>query len=167
MQAKLTFVKDENSELVAYSDADWANDPDDRRSCTGYAFLKNGGAISWNSKRQPTVALSSAEAEYMAISATSQEALWLQNLEFDCEKSSGITKIFSDSNSAIDLASTTGYKARTKHIDIRHHFIRQLVQQKQIGLEHVGTEGMIADVLTKSLGREKHYFCSKGLGMKF
>lgn len=165
--AKLMYSKSGNSNLVGYSDADWANDQDDRRSCTGYVFLKNGGAISWNSKRQPTVALSSAEAEYMAASAAAQEALWLQKVELDCEKSCHTTNIFSDSNSAIDLATTTGYKARTKHIDIRHHFIRQLVQHKKISLDHIGTEDMVADVLTKSLGKEKHNFCSKGLGMIF
>lgn len=121
----------------------------------------------WNSKRQPTVALSSAEAEYMALSAATQEAIWLQNVELNFGISRGTTTILCDSNSAIDLASTTGYKARTKHIDLRHHFIRQMIHESKISLDHIGTEDMVADVFTKALGKEKHLFCSKGLGMIF
>lgn len=169
MDAKLTYSRDENLKILGYCDADWASDEDERRSCTGYVFIRQGGAISWNSKRQPTVALSSAEAEYMALSSAVQEVLWLRQFEMNLHSmdSSESTNILCDNNSAIDLSNTNGYNARTKHIDIRHHFIRQVIQDKDVTLEHISTEEMVADVFTKPLSKAKYTFCSEGLGMKF
>lgn len=166
LEAKLVFSKASNSNISGYCDADWAADLDERRSCTGYAFIKQGAAISWNSKRQPTVALSSAEAEYMSLSACIQEALWYRQLisNLDSSTDNNIT-ILCDNKSAIDLSGSNGYNARTKHIDIRHHFIRQSIQNKLVHVEHVSTDVMLADILTKPLSKEKHLYCAKGLGM--
>lgn len=161
IDAKITFVKLSNPVVTGYCDADWARDLDERRSCTGYVFLKKGGAISWTSKRQSTVALSSAEAEYMSLSACSQEGLWFRQLEIDFNSSvtGDVINIFCDNKSAINLSETNGYHARTKHIDIRHHFVRLSVQQNLVQ--------MIANIFTKPLCRDKHLFCAQGLGMKF
>lgn len=169
LHARLKFSKDGNPNIVSFTDSDWASDEDDRRSCTGHAFVKQGGAISWNSKRQPTVALSSTEAEYMALSSCAQEALFFRQLESNLGSSvSGeSTQVFCDNKGAIDLSKTTGYNARTKHIDIRHHFLRNCIEDKQITVEHIGTEEMIADVFTKPLSSMKHKFCSEGVGMFF
>lgn len=168
LEAKLSFSKASNSKVSGYCDADWAADLDERRSCTGYAFIKQGGAISWNCKRQPTIALSSAEAEYMSLSACTQEALWFRQLisNLDSSTDNSIT-ILCDNKSAIDLSGSNGYNARTKHIDIRHHFVRQSIQDKLVHVEHVSTDAMLADVLTKPLSKEKHLYCTKGLGMIF
>lgn len=171
MSAKIEYSKTVSSELMGYCDADWAGDPDDRRSTTGYCFLKQGGAVSWCSTRQKTIALSSTEAEYMSLSSATQEALWLRqfqnSLKIDGHSSDEPMKIHCDNMSAIDLAKTTGYHARSKHIDIRHHFVRQRITEGQVNIEHIGTEYMTADVLTKALVKQKHMNCATGMGMKF
>lgn len=153
--------------LTGYSDADWAADLDKRRSCTGYVFLLQNGAISWGSRRQPTVALSTTEAEYMALSAAIQEASWLQ--EFANELGDLIPNkmvvISCDNQSAIHLASNDAYKARSKHIDIRHHFIREKVENSNIKLEYIPTDHMVADNLTKAVVGAKHTFCTKWMGL--
>jgi hypothetical protein len=118
----------ENSELTGFTDADGSM-AEDRRAVTGYAFLINGGAISWSAKRQEIVSLSTTESEYVAITHASKEALWLCSLItqlFPITLSS--TTLFSDNQSAIALTKDHQYHARTKHIDIRYHFIRWIVE---------------------------------------
>ena len=143
-------------DLFGFCDADWGGDPDTRRSTTGYVFMVNGGPVSWCSKAQHTVALSSTEAEYMALSAACQEALWLRALlgHFRFEQHSA-TLIHEDNQSCIALAkSLGGHHKRTKHIDIKHHFVKELVESDQIVLTYCATRRMIADCLTKGLTRE-------------
>ena len=114
----------------------------------------NDCIVSWVSKKQSTVALSSAEAEYMAISAVVQEIKWInQLLEEMGFKQSQPTRIFSDSQSAIAISKDDVNHNRTKHIDIRHHFIRQAVKENQIELKWIPTENQEADILTKPLGK--------------
>lgn len=123
--------------------------------------------MSWNSKRQPTVALSSTEAEYMALSAATQEAMWLRQLNdeiFPAENEVAIT-LFCDNRSAIFLASNDVYKTRSKHIDIRHHFVRQKVADGKIKLQSISTENMTADVLTKAVPAIKQNYCSTKMGL--
>jgi hypothetical protein len=153
--------------VIGYSDADWAANLDDRRSITVYAFIMANGAISWNSKKQPTVALSSTEAEYMAASQATKEATWIRKLL----DSLGLAKpeamlIYGDNQGSIALAKNPTGHGRTKHIDIQHHFIREKVNGGEIQFEFCGTENMIADVLTKGLPQEKHNHCVKGLGIQ-
>ncbi|XP_071579312.1 uncharacterized protein [Temnothorax nylanderi] len=123
---KLEYSRDGNSNLIGYSDADWADDTDNRRSTTG-DFILQGGAITWNSKRQRSVALSTNEAEYMAVSATAQEAIWLRHLlkEIKEELVEEPTVIYTDYQSAIKSAKNSAYRARLKHVDTRVHFIRE------------------------------------------
>lgn len=167
-QAKIKFSKDGSGSIVSYTDSDWASDEDDRRSCTGHVLVKQGGAISWSSKRQPTVALSSTEAEYMALSSCTQETLFFRQLEFELDSSSSdSTRVYCDNKGAIDLSKSIGFNARTKHIDVRHHFLRKCIEDKQINVEHISTEEMLADFLTKPLSVLKHRFCSEGVGMVF
>lgn len=139
ISAKLEFCRNEDPVLTGFCDADWGSDIDDRRSCTGYVFKMNGGAVSWNSKRQATVALSTTEAEYMGLSSATQEAMWLRQLRLDLlpNSSDQPIKIFCDNKSAISLSHSDGYNARTKHIDIRHHFIRNKIEEKKIQVEHI------------------------------
>lgn len=127
----------------------------------------NGGAISWASKRQPTVALSTTESEYMALSSALQEAIWLRqlNYELNIDRNGNIAQIYCDNRSAIDLSASTGYRGRTKHIDIRHHFIKEKVRDGIVEIKHIGTEKMVADVLTKALFGTKHLWCCKKMGL--
>lgn len=171
IKAKLEYCKVGNRELVGYCDADWASNCDDRRSTTGFCFKKQNGSISWNSKRQKTIALSSTEAEYMSLSAISQEALWIRQFEgefgLDYLTDPKPTTIWCDNMSAIDLAKSSGFHTRTKHIDIRHHFIRQHITAGHLHVKHIGTDSMTADILTKPLFKPKHDKFALDLGLIF
>lgn len=163
---QLTFQRNESSELLGYCDADWASDVDQRRSTTGFVFTLQGGPISWNSKRQNTVALSTTEAEYMAMVAAAQEGLWLNKLQQELFSSdSDCVLIYCDNKSAINLSQTNMYHPRTKHIDIKHHFLKDLVANCQIKPEYISTDEMIADVLTKPLPKQKHEQFSSAMGL--
>jgi hypothetical protein len=155
--------------LHGYSDADWAGDMDTRRSTTGYVVMLNNGAIAWKSRRQPTVALSTMESEYMALTEATKELKWVRTLLAELGYSNGKTNqptdLFSDSQSAIALAKNPVSHARAKHIDLRHHFIREAIQDRIIWVQHVPTAEMTADSLTKALGREKHEKCTARMGM--
>jgi hypothetical protein len=124
----------------------------DRKSTSGYAFFLNGAPISSASRKQQTVALSTAEAEYVALAAATQEALWLRALleELGLHQEQP-TLLLQDNQSAIAIAKNPEFHARTKHIDIRHHFVRDAVEDKMIHLKFCPTEEMVADALTKPL----------------
>lgn len=140
--------------LTGYCDADWAGDKDTRRSTTAYIFKLDGGCISWSSRLQPTVALSTAEAEYMAACAAVQEAMYLRQLLSDLGWSmDGPIKIKEDNQGCIALSENPVHHKRTKHIDIKYHFVREKVLSGEIVLEHVATEHQLADLLTKPLER--------------
>lgn len=163
---KLTFSFKGKNEIIGFCDADWANDEDERRSCTGYVFLKNGAAISWFSKRQPTIALSSTEAEYMALSSCAQELLWFRQLEKEIWNNNIPTLVHCDNQSAIRLAVNDIYQPRTKHIDVRHHFVREMLEQNKLQIEHIPTAEMVADIMTKPLPKCKHNFCTTQMGLR-
>lgn len=150
--------------IYGYVDADWGNDTDERRSFSGYVFLMAGAAVTWSCKRQSTVAVSSTETEYIAMAFTAKEALWLvrvirqfndlQNINIKC-----------DNQSAMVVASREAFSARTKHIDIAHHFYRQHVASGLITLEYVPSANNIADCLTKAVGPSKMKLGANGLGL--
>ena len=150
----LAFVKSENFQVSGFTDSDWGSNPDDRRSVSGFCFSLNvqSGPISWNSKKQATVALSSAEAEYLAMSTACQELVFLRSLMSDLGfPPVGPSDLLGDNKGAIALADNPTSHKRTKHIDIRHHFLRDLVATKQIRISHVPTEDNTADLFTKAL----------------
>lgn len=163
---KLTYNNSENGELHGYCDADWASDLIERRSTTGYVFLLQGCAVTWNSKKQPTIALSSTEAEYMAMSSATQEALWLKSLTNEIFNNAKCLIINCDNKGALQLSEKSSYKPRTKHIDVRHHFLREKVAQGLIKFQYVKTDEMLADFLTKSVTTEKQQFCCRGMNLK-
>jgi transposase InsO family protein len=142
-----------DGDLIGYSDADWAGDIDTRRSTSGYVFLLNGGCISWRSKKQRTVALSSTEAEYMALSEATQEAVWLKAFmrELGEDVGDGALTVYEDNQGAIALAKNPEFHKRTKHIDIRYHFVREKVEDGQVMLEYCPTQEMLADLMTKPI----------------
>jgi ribonuclease HI len=143
--------------LVGYSDSDWAGDVSTRRSTTAYVYFMGGGAISWTSRLQPTVALSSTEAEYMAAAAAVQEALHLRQLLKDIDYvQHGATIIYEDNQACIAMSNNPIVQKRSKHIDVRYHFTRERVETEEVKLVYVKTEHQLADLLTKPLQRVKH-----------
>jgi hypothetical protein len=151
--------------LQGYCDADYAGDTDTRKSTTGYVFTLNSGAVSWQSKRQPTVAASTTEAEYMAAAAAIKEALWLRKVLNDLQLGPGTISIFADNQSAIKLLRNPIISGRAKHIDVLHHFARERVLRKEVSVTYISTDSMLADMLTKVVPIAKHQVCCKGIGM--
>jgi hypothetical protein len=140
-----------NLTLSGYTDADGAGDIDSRKSRTGYLFKLGDGPISWQSKKQPTVALSTTEAEYLSLSAGLQEALWLRQLLDELGYTqSGPTIMHQDNTGCIELTKSNKNHSRAKHIDIRHHFIKENIG-KTIDMSWCSTQLMVADILTKPL----------------
>jgi hypothetical protein len=152
-------------DLEGYADADGSM-MEDRRAISGYAFIVNGGAVSWSAKRQEIISLSTTESEYVAATYATKEALWLRSLIFEVfGKTLPPTTLFSDNQSAIALAKEHQYHARTKHIDIRFHFIRWIIEEGKIRLVYCPTEEMVADVLTKALPSPKVKHFAHALGL--
>lgn len=140
---------------LGYSDADWAGCLDTRRSTTGALWLI-GGAVSWQSKKQATTALSSTEAEYMALTAAAKDGIWLRALLQSLGRPvESPLVILEDNQGAIALAKNPVSHARSKHIDVRYHFIREALERGEIKLEYCSTADMAADVLTKALSAQK------------
>ena len=155
-------------DLSGYTDSDFAGDPT-RRSTSGYVFNLGSGAISWSSKRQPTVALSTCEAEYLGQTQAAKEAIWLRQLldEVQPNKSHIPTVIiYGDNQGAIALAKNPLFHARTKHMGIQQAFVRERVTAQEIELEYVDTKHQIADGLTKSLPENAFVAFRKALGLE-
>ncbi len=144
----LLYSKETSSKCVGYSDSDWGGDLDDRKSTSGYFFQIGSCPVSWRSKKQSCVALSTAEAEYMALASAGQEAVWMRLLISElCASSVEELIDYEDNQSAIQIAKNPQFHRRTKHIEIKYHFIREL--------RYCPTEEMIADLLTKGLGHDQ------------
>jgi len=152
----LCYKLPELKQCIGFSDADWAGDPGDRKSTSGYIFQISGASVSWRSKKQTCVALSTAEAEYIALASAAQEAAWIRQLTTDMRSGpTGATVIFEDNQSAISMVKNPQYHGRAKHIDIKYHLIRDLFGSEVIELEYCRSVDMIADMLTKGLPRER------------
>jgi hypothetical protein len=155
---KLTYSANTSSpELFAtYSDADHAGNVDNGRSTSGYLVKMGGGAISWSSRLQSIVALSTTEAEYVAATAAGQEIIWLRNLLTELGyKFDSPSTLHIDSQSALAVAKNPEHHGRMKHLDLRFYWLRNEVEKGRINLVHLRTDSMPADILTKALGRVK------------
>ena len=159
----ITFGKTDD-EIIAYSDSDYAGDLDTRRSTAAYLFTLYGGAISWKSKLQQTVAVSTMEAEYMAAGAAVKEALALKKMLGDFNINSGVISIFGDSQSALAVLKNPISSARAKHIDVIHHFAREQVERGEVEFKYISTTEMAADCLTKAVLQAKLEFCKGKMG---
>ena len=155
----LNFTKNSNFRVEGFCDADYASDLDRRRSVTGYVFQVGGNTISWRSGLQHIVALSTTESEYMALTEAVKEAIWLKGFCGDLGYQQENVKVFCDSQSAIHLAKNGGFHERTKHIDTRLHFIRDVIAQGDVVVEKIHTSKNPADFLTKSLPSNKFREC--------
>lgn len=153
-------------EVTGYVDSDWSGDKDDRKSTTGYVFLCGDAPVSWCSKKQPIVALSSCEAEYVAASFSACQALWLSMLMEEMGlRSSNVMKLMIDNKSAIDLAKHPVAHGRSKHIETRFHFLRDQVTKGALELVHCPTEKQLADLFTKPLRVERFNALCRGLNI--
>lgn len=151
--------------LEGFVDADGASQ-EHRRAITGYVFIVDGGAVSWASKKQELVTLSTAESEYVAATHAAKEAIWLRRLISEVYRPlSEPTTLRSDNQSAIALTKDGSYHARTKHIDIHYHFIRYSIEAGSIRLIYCPTDKQTADILTKALPsvKVKHFAVALGL----
>jgi hypothetical protein len=154
--------------LSAYSDSDHAADINTRKSVSGYAVLYGNGAVIWSSKKQNCVSISSTEAEYVAASEATMDLAWIRQLLADLQMPpGGPTKLYIDNESAVKLAVNPVYHSRTKHIDVRYHFIRDMVEKKQVEPARVDTKDNIADSLTKPVPKDKFEMCAEGMGLEF
>eukprot|EP00253_Pinus_taeda_P015431 PITA_15431 len=146
-------------DLHGFVDVDWAGDLDQRISTSGYVFKLFGGAISWMSKKQSVVALSTTEAEYMAATHASKESVWLRRLCSSMGLVQGVIRIDCDSQSAIFLEKNPAHHSKTKHIDVQYHLVRDMVEDKKVLLVKVDSLKNTSDALTKSVSSEKFSGC--------
>lgn len=165
----IMYEKNENEKLrlFGFCDSDWAGSSDDTKSTSGYAFSFGCGVCSWASKKQETIELSSAEAEYVSLTMATKQAIWLRRILDDLgEKQKEATTLFCDNKSAIAMSKNPVYHGRTKHINIKHHFIRQMVEDGEIEVKHVGTKDQVADIFNKALPKDKFVYFRELMGMQ-
>ncbi|KAI5342232.1 hypothetical protein L3X38_010107 [Prunus dulcis] len=163
----IEFIKGKSATLIGYCDSDWAGSEDDRRSTSGFAFTLGSGMFSWASIKQNTVALSTAEAEYVSAAEATSQAKWLRFVleDFGEEQVEG-TPILCDNTSAIAMAKNPVFHQKTRHISRKFHFIREAIQAKEIELIYCKTEDQIADILTKALSKDRFVYLRDLLGVK-
>jgi hypothetical protein len=164
---KLHLGGNKNINILGYTDSDWANCLDTRRSIGGYTFSLGSGAVSWAAKKQKTVAASSCEAEYIAAFETTKEAIWLRALLTGINITpTNPTRIMCDNNASINLSEDPTLHTRVKHIDINYHFLRERVQSKEVLLSYIRSKENIADIFTKPLEKYQFIKLRELLGVK-
>ncbi|GAU32111.1 hypothetical protein TSUD_357950 [Trifolium subterraneum] len=152
--------------LIAYSDSDYGGDVDDRKSTSGYVFMLGSGAISWSSRKQPIVTLSTTEAEFIAATHCVCQGIWLKRiLESMGLKQQRCLDVFCDNISTIKLSKNPVLHGRSKHIDIRFHFLRNLSYDGTIEMKHCTSQNQIADIMTKALKLESFENLKRMLGV--
>ncbi|KAI3740618.1 hypothetical protein L2E82_31087 [Cichorium intybus] len=152
--------------VKGYTDADMAGDLDNRKSTSSYVFTLAGGAISWQSKLQKCVALSTTEAEYIAAVEAGKELIWLKRFLQELGFPQAEYIIHCDSQSAMDLSKNSMYHSRTKHIDIRYHWLREAIERGELKLSKINTNDNPADMLTKVVTQDKHKLCADIVGLR-
>ena len=160
--------KNVDEPITMFSDSDWAGDKGDRKSVNGYVVSVGGGAVSWCSRKQTVVAASSCEAEYIALTMASKEAMWFRRLASDVFGKRLLdtpTPLWSDNDGAMDTARTGNINRRNKHIDLAYHFVQDAVRRKIVELHYVPTTENTADILTKPLSRVLFDKFAKQMGL--
>nr|XP_034896856.1 secreted RxLR effector protein 161-like [Populus alba] len=162
----LLYKKGEHSDLMGFTDNDYAGDQDDRKSTSGYVFMLGTGAVSWSSKKQPIVTLSTTEAEFVAAASCACQAIWLRRILEEIQfKQQGATSIYCDNNSTIKLSRNPVLHGRSKHIDVKYHFLRDLAKDEVINLIFCRSEDQMADIFTKPLKTSLFHKLRKLLGV--
>ena len=150
----LTYRRSDKFEIIGYSDSDFAGCQDSRRSTTGYVYLLGGGAISWKSAKQTLVASSTMAAEFITCYEASNHGLWIRNFVTGLRIIEGVErllKLFCDNKSTVMYSNNNRSSSKSKFIDIKFLVVKERVQNRQISIEHLGTNSMIANPLTKGL----------------
>jgi len=157
---------DIGNNLVRYSDSDWANDSADRKSQGDHVFLATNGAVSWQSRKQSLIGMSTLESEFLACSEASREATWLLQLQKDIHgKDLPLLPINCDNQGALTFITTGIIKAQTKHIDVCYHISRDLQRRRIVNYSYVNTNKNVADILTKAPTKDNHTKFTKGMGL--
>ena len=163
----IQYVRNHSATLIGFCDANWAGSEDDSRSTSGYAFSFGSGAFSWASVKQNTVALSTAEAEYVSAAEATAQAIWLRFVLDDFgEMQSEATPLFCDNMSAISMAKNPVFHQKTRHINRRYHFIREALQEEVINMKFCKSEEQLADIFTKALPKDRFSQLRLKLGVK-
>ncbi len=166
LNVKITYNGRNKEGLIAYADADWAADVASWKSVTGNVVKLAGGPVSWVSRKQKTIALSSTEAEYMSLSDTARQLIWIQSIYHELGfKVHGI-ELNIDNQGAIFLAQNQMQEHRSKHIDIRYHYVRECVEDGKIVLIYIPTNQQAADILTKNLAYVKFQELRSSIGVQ-
>lgn len=155
VNTKLCYKRSDDFKIVGYCDADFAADPDRRRSITGLVFTLGGNTIRWKSGLQRVVALSTTESEYMSLTKAVKEAVWLKGLLEEFGYSQRSVEIYCDSQSAIALSKNNVHHERAKHIDVKCHYIREIISEGTVEVVKISTEKNPADIFTKILATSK------------
>uniref|UniRef100_A0A8D9B1F5 Copia protein n=1 Tax=Cacopsylla melanoneura TaxID=428564 RepID=A0A8D9B1F5_9HEMI len=158
-------TKDSNPEIMCFADADWANDVDDRRSISGFVCKIYGSCVSWSTKKQPTVSLSSTEAEFISLCSTVCEALWLKKLVSEIEQITPTVVIFEDNQACISIAKNPREHGRMKHIDTKYLFIRECIENYNLDIKYICSQKQQADLFTKSLSGPLFVYFKNLLGI--
>lgn len=162
----IMYKREGESELIGYTDSDYAGDVDDCKSTSGYAFLMSGGAVAWSSKKQPIVTLSSTEAEYVAAATCASQAIWMRRIlkEIGHEQDEEMV-LFCDNTSTIKLSKNAVMHGKSKHIRVRYHFLRELTREGIVELVHCNMEDQLADIMTKPLKMASFQRIREAFGM--
>jgi histone deacetylase 1/2 len=162
----LTLHRTPHTLLSAFSDADWAGSVDDRRSTGGYAIFYGGNLIAWNARKQATVSRSSTESEYKAVANATAEIIWVQSLLKELGLSlNRIPVLWCDNIGATYLSSNPVFHARTKHIEVDFHFVRERVAKKQLQIRFISSKDQVADIFTKALPLPAFEACRRNLNL--
>lgn len=167
LEYKLTYSADGPSDFITYTDAAHGDCIDTGRSTSGYVTLLAGGAVGWSSKLQSIVTLSTTEAEYVAAVEAAKEIIWMRNIL--CEFGYNMDKpsvLHMDNQSAISVSKNPEHHGRMKHLDLRFHWFRDVVNSKLISPSYIPTAEMVADILTKPLPIPKVQFCRDSMGIR-
>ena len=164
----LTYRRSDDLKVTGYSDSDFAGCPDDHKSTSGYIFIMAGGAVSWKSVKQSLTATSSMEAEYVACYEATREAVWLRNFISGLKIVESISRpltICCDNAAAVSFSHNNKSSARTKHFDVKYQFVREKIREHHTSIQHVSTNEMLADPLTKGLAVKTYHDHVKNMGL--